>query len=106
MYFGHTWSPILELKVSPSLLHGQEIAVDIYFSATLAHYIDLLPDSSYQRFLSVFSRAGLAIDNPAFDLELMLKATASTNQDTRWVPKGSRTDQKFGDPCHSGECPG
>ncbi len=75
MYFGHTWSPVLELAVSPPLLHGHAISVDMCFSATLAHHLGLLPSTGYDRFLRVFSELGLALDHPAFTLGLMIKAT-------------------------------
>ena len=78
MYFGHTWSPVLELAISPPLLHGHAISVDMCFSATLAHERGLLPDDQYHRFLRVFSEVGLALDHPAFTLELMKEATGST----------------------------
>ena len=78
MYFGHTWSPVLELAVSPPLLHGHAISVDMCFSATLAHHIGLLPSNQYYRFLRVFSTLGLALDHPAFTLQLMKKATNAT----------------------------
>lgn len=78
MYFGHSWSPTLELAVSPPLLHGHAISVDMCFSATLAHHLDLLPTEQYHRFLRVFSTLGLALDHPAFTLKLMKKATHAT----------------------------
>ena len=68
MYFGHTWSPVLELAVSPPLLHGHAISVDMCFSATLANQQGLLPNVQYMRFLNVFSKRGLALDHPAFTL--------------------------------------
>ena len=78
MYFGHTWSPNLELAVSPPLLHGHAIAVDMCFSAILAHQLGLLPYDQYCRFLRVFSGLGLALDHPSFTLELMKEATNAT----------------------------
>lgn len=78
MYFGHTWSPVLELAVSPPLLHGHAISVDMCFSATLAHHLGLLGSDQYHRFLRVFSTLGLALDHPAFTLKLMKQATNAT----------------------------
>lgn len=75
MYFGHTWSPVLELAVSPPLLHGHAISVDMCFSATLAHHLGLLPSDGYNRFLGAFSKLGLSLDHPAFTLEMMKQAT-------------------------------
>lgn len=78
MYFGHTWSPTLELAVSPHLLHGHAVSVDMCFSATLAHHLGLLPFDQYHRFLMVFSKLGLALDHPVFTLDLMKEATNAT----------------------------
>lgn len=75
MYFGHTWSPVLELAVSPPLLHCHAISVDIYFSLALANYLGLLREDQYDRFLGVFSRLGLAMDGLAFKLELINRGT-------------------------------
>ena len=78
MYFGHTWSPVLELAVTPPLLHGHAISVDMCFSATIAHHLGLLSPTQHRRFLRVFSTLGLALDHPAFTLKLMKEATSST----------------------------
>lgn len=78
MYFGHTWSPVLELAISPPLLHGHAISVDMCFSAALARHLGLLSFDQYNRFLQVFSTLGLALDHPAFTLKLMKQATNAT----------------------------
>ena len=78
MYFGHTWSPTLELATSPPLLHGHAISVDMCFSATMANHLKFLSDDQYHRFLRVFSQLGLAVDHPAFTLDLMRRATQAT----------------------------
>ena len=78
LYFGHTCSLDLELAVSPPLLHGHAISVDMCFSATLANQQRLLPDVQYIRFLDVFSKLGLALDHPAFTIDLMKKGSHIT----------------------------
>lgn len=78
MFFGHTWSPVLELEASPTLLHGHAISVDMCFSAVLACYLGYLTDEALMEFLELFSRLGLSIDHPAFTLDLMERATSST----------------------------
>lgn len=62
MYFGHTWSPMIELAITPALMHGHAISIDMCFSATLANTLNLLPEESYRRFLSIFSTFGLAME--------------------------------------------
>ncbi|KAI1736482.1 3-dehydroquinate synthase [Xylaria scruposa] len=78
MYFGHTWSPVLELAINPPLMHGHAISVDMCFSATLARHMGLLSEQVHNRFLEVFSSSCLALDHPAFTLDLLRKATSST----------------------------
>lgn len=45
------------------------------FSATLADNRGLLSDGEHRRLLTLFSRAGLAMDHPSFDEEILRKAT-------------------------------
>jgi 3-dehydroquinate synthase len=78
MYFGHTWSPVLELAVNPPLMHGHAISVDMCFSATLAWHLGLLSEQVRIGFLEVFSSSCLALDHPAFTLDLLRTATSST----------------------------
>ena len=78
MYFGHPWSPVLELTINPSLIHGHAISVDMCFSATLAWPLGLLSEQAHVRFWKVFSSSCLAFDHPAFTLDLLRTATSST----------------------------
>ena len=77
MYFGHTWSPVLELEAQPPLLHGHAISVDMCFSAVVAHQLGYLTDGALMQFLGLFSRLGLSLHHPAFTLDLVKKATKS-----------------------------
>ena len=45
------------------------------YSATLANIHGLVSDSDHKRILSLFSRAGLSIDHPQFDEDILDKAT-------------------------------
>ncbi len=78
MYFGHTWSPVLELAVVPELMHGHAISIDMSFSASLAYVHGHMSLACYHRFVGAFSSLGLAIDHPAFTLDLLKRATTST----------------------------
>lgn len=78
MYFGHTWSPTLELAVTPPLMHGHAVSVDICYSATLALHLGRISSSVHSRLLDIFSRLSLALDHPVFTLDLMKKGTAAT----------------------------
>ena len=80
MYFGHTWSPVLELASKPELLHGHAISVDMAYSATLSYLLNFLPQASHARLLALFSKLGLALDHPAFTLDLLKEATVATTK--------------------------
>ncbi|KAI8958457.1 Dehydroquinate synthase-like protein [Daldinia sp. FL1419] len=75
--YGHTWSPLHELIPEIPLRHGHAISIDMAFSATLANRRRLLSDKEHHRLLALFSRAGLSIDHPQFDNEVIEKGTAA-----------------------------
>ncbi|KAI0841916.1 Dehydroquinate synthase-like protein [Hypoxylon sp. FL0890] len=75
--YGHTWSPMHELIPETPLRHGHAISIDMAYSATLAMQSGLLPEKEYRRLLNLFSRAGLSIDHPQFDDEVLDKGTAA-----------------------------
>ncbi len=78
--FGHTWSPTLELTPSPPLRHGHAIAIDMAFSATLAHLRGYLTEADRDRIFWLFSRLGLALDNEHLTPELLHRATRAIVQ--------------------------
>ncbi|KAK8026294.1 hypothetical protein PG990_004117 [Apiospora arundinis] len=75
--YGHTWSPLHELIPETPLRHGHAISIDMAFTATLAKKRGLLSDAEHKRLLNLFSRAGLSIDHPLFDNDVVDKGTAA-----------------------------
>ncbi|KAI8955794.1 Dehydroquinate synthase-like protein [Xylaria longipes] len=75
--YGHTWSPLHELVPETPLRHGHAISIDMAYSATLANQRGLLSDDEHRRLLNLFSRAGLSIDHPQFDEQVLEKGTAA-----------------------------
>ncbi|RYP21344.1 hypothetical protein DL765_002245 [Monosporascus sp. GIB2] len=75
--YGHTWSPMHELVPETPLRHGHAISIDMAYSATVANQRGLLSHAEHRRLLSLFSRAGLSIDHPQFDEEVLDKGTAA-----------------------------
>lgn len=73
--YGHTWSPMHELVPKVPLRHGHAISIDMAYSATLANVRGLLSDEEHHRLLNLFSRAGLSMDHPQFDDEILDKGT-------------------------------
>ncbi|KAL8995399.1 MAG: hypothetical protein Q9188_006824 [Gyalolechia gomerana] len=75
--YGHTWSPMHELVPKTPLRHGHAISIDMAYSATLANNRGLLSDKEHCRLLNLFSRAGLSMDHPQFDGDILDKGTAA-----------------------------
>lgn len=75
--YGHTWSPLHELVPETPLRHGHAISIDMAYSATLANHRGLLSDEEHARLLTLFSRAGLSIDHPQFDEDVLERGTAA-----------------------------
>ncbi|KAL9636941.1 MAG: hypothetical protein Q9164_002505 [Protoblastenia rupestris] len=75
--YGHTWSPMHELVPETPLRHGHAISIDMAYSATLANDRKLISDEEHRRVLNLFSRAGLSMDHPQFDEEILDKGTAA-----------------------------
>lgn len=70
-----SWSPLHELVPETPLRHGHAISIDMAFSATLANSRKLLSDEQHCQILNLFSRAGLSMDHPQFDNDILDKGT-------------------------------
>lgn len=66
-----------ELVPETPMRHGHAISVDMAYSATLANSRKLISDTEHRRILSLFSRAGLSMDHPQFDEDILDKGTAA-----------------------------
>ena len=71
------WSPMHELVPETPLRHGHAISIDMAYSATLANSRKLISDAEHRRILNLFARAGLSMDHPQFDEEILDKGTAA-----------------------------
>ena len=71
------WSPLHELAPETPLRHGHAISIDMAFSATLANSRGLIDDFEHRRILTLFSRAGLSMDHPQFDEDILDRGTAA-----------------------------
>lgn len=78
--YGHTWSPVLELKPEIPMFHGHGIATDMAFSATVAQQRGYISTVDRDRIHTLMSRLGLTIDSPYLTPELVWKATQSIVQ--------------------------
>jgi 3-dehydroquinate synthase len=72
--YGHTFSPSLELRADPPLLHGEAVAVDMAICIALAHNRGLISTADADRAIRLISLAGLPITNPVFTADLLSEA--------------------------------
>ena len=61
MDFGHTFSPLLEVRSKFRLSHGEAVAIDMAFSITLANQLGALSDDDRDRALSVIVSSSLPL---------------------------------------------
>ncbi|MFK0256175.1 sedoheptulose 7-phosphate cyclase [Streptomyces sp. NPDC090445] len=77
--YGHSFSPLVEMRALPELLHGEAVAMDCVFSALIAVGRGLIDGDRFDRLVAVARRLGLAPSHPLFcDVELVLEGLADT----------------------------
>ena len=60
--FGHTFSPILEMRFQDTLLHGEGVAIDVLISSLLAKERDLISHAELNRIIKLIKIMDLNID--------------------------------------------
>jgi 3-dehydroquinate synthetase len=73
---GHTFSPKIETRSGFAVTHGEAVAIDLAFSASLAHQIGLLDGNESRRVIALLAGLGLAVDSGHLDLALCQQAVA------------------------------
>ncbi|MEU9706113.1 sedoheptulose 7-phosphate cyclase [Streptomyces sp. NPDC047981] len=74
--YGHTFSPSLELRADPPLLHGEAVAVDMAICLALAHLRGHLSQADTDRALRLLVGFGLPVSHPVFTEDLLVEALA------------------------------
>ncbi|MFD5465936.1 sedoheptulose 7-phosphate cyclase [Kitasatospora sp. NPDC127059] len=74
--YGHTFSPSLELRADPPLLHGEAVAVDMAVCLALAHLRGHLSAHDTDRALRLLQGFQLPIAHPIFTQGLLEEALA------------------------------
>ncbi|RRQ78555.1 sedoheptulose 7-phosphate cyclase [Streptomyces griseofuscus] len=72
--YGHTFSPSLELRADPPLLHGEAVAADMAICVALAHHRGLLCADDTDRALRLMHDAGLPLSHPVFTTDLLAES--------------------------------
>lgn len=77
--YGHSFSPLVEMRALPQLLHGEAVTLDCVFSAILAEQRGLLTEADIDRIVTVATSLDLPVSHPYFcDAELLAEALADT----------------------------
>jgi 3-dehydroquinate synthase len=77
--FGHSFSPLVEMRALPELPHGQAVALDCVFSAILSCHRGLLSRAECDRVVATTRALGLPTFHPLFGApELLEEALADT----------------------------
>ncbi|KAF7208753.1 2-epi-5-epi-valiolone synthase [Nothobranchius furzeri] len=72
--FGHLLSPALEMKVLPSLLHGEAVNIDMSYMVYVSQEIGLLTEEEKQRIISCMVGLELPVWHEEFTMELIEKS--------------------------------
>ncbi|XP_042350825.1 2-epi-5-epi-valiolone synthase [Plectropomus leopardus] len=72
--FGHLISPALEMKVLPSLLHGEAVNIDMSFMVYVSKESGLLTDDEKQRIISCMVGLELPVWHEVCTMELIQKS--------------------------------
>ncbi|MBK0166640.1 sedoheptulose 7-phosphate cyclase [Klebsiella sp. S69] len=76
--YGHTFSPSLELKADPTLLHGEAVAVDMALCTGLALSRGLITEEEGDRCIRLIQKCKLPIQHPVFTISLLEDALKDT----------------------------
>ncbi|MFB9319306.1 sedoheptulose 7-phosphate cyclase [Cryptosporangium minutisporangium] len=77
--YGHSFSPLLEMRALPDLYHGEAVTLDCVFSAFLAAHRGLLRSDEVHRVVACARSLGLPVWHPLFcDADALGEALADT----------------------------
>ncbi len=76
--YGHTFSPTLEMRALPALLHGEAVCLDMALTTVIANRRGLLSDEERDRVLAVMSALGLPRWDPVLEPEVLVQALEDT----------------------------
>ncbi|WP_447002174.1 sedoheptulose 7-phosphate cyclase [Saccharothrix isguenensis] len=76
--YGHTFSPTIEMRALPELLHGEAVCVDMALTTVIAHRRGLVGEIDRDRVFDVMHRIGLPSWDPLLEPELLAKALENT----------------------------
>jgi 3-dehydroquinate synthase len=76
--YGHTFSPTLEMRALPELLHGEAVAIDMALTTLLGAQRGQVTDADAVRVLALMRTLGLPTSHPLCEPELLTAALRET----------------------------
>ena len=77
--FGHTFSPMIEMKNLPSMLHGEAVMLDCFFSCCLSYYKNFITKQDLNRIYNCIRKYKLPTFHSDFaDINLILMSLEET----------------------------
>ena len=77
--FGHSFSPLIEMRALPELSHGEAVALDMLFSCLISNHRSMLSDGEVDRIFSTVKKLGLPVFHPLFaDLDALQESLEDT----------------------------
>lgn len=77
--YGHTFSPLIEMRALPELMHGEAVALGSVFCAVLAKQRGLLSSEDFDRIVTTARGLGLATSHPLFcDTDILMEGFEDT----------------------------
>ena len=78
--YGHSFSPTLEMRALPELLHGEAVSIDMALSTLLAEGRGLVTATERSRVLRLMRALELPISHPLCTSELLISALGDTTR--------------------------
>ncbi|WP_441249287.1 sedoheptulose 7-phosphate cyclase [Kitasatospora sp. McL0602] len=78
MDYGHSFSPTVEMRALPELLHGEAVCVDMALTTVLAQRRGLVEPGERDRILALMRRLGLPVWHPLMEPETLGEALTDT----------------------------
>ncbi len=79
--FGHSFSPIIEMRTEGALAHGEAVALDVLYSCVFSNLRNLLPTEQMERVFALCKAVGLPTWHPYFgDMEMMVESRDDTTR--------------------------
>ncbi|WP_245886396.1 sedoheptulose 7-phosphate cyclase [Kineococcus xinjiangensis] len=76
--YGHTFSPTIEMRALPELLHGEAVAVDMAITTMIATHRGLMSAAESASVLNVMAKLGLPTWDDSLDADLLARALEET----------------------------